>query len=625
MIEFLKKIFNVNHNENISIDFHELSVQTNKQEISSGIRDKYGFVYSKDGLRLLKGHSFINKAKIKKSVLVICDNAFEYCFVENIQFPKNLKRIGTKSFSNARCKGNFVLPDSLEEIDSEAFAYFIDESCNIDVNFIPDSIRILGTGVFINSKINRPIIFNSYIHNVPKDTFRNGSFSKVKISDTTKHIEEYAFGNAKISSVFHLPEDIEVIDDYAFEDSSSIEELKLKNIKHIGYKCFCNNKRLTRISLSKEIESIAKEVFCNCKCIKTLDLGINSLKNIPEAMFEGCIRLESVNFPKSLVFVGARAFKNTNLQKLDLSNCNQLNAIRDESFARSNVKEVYLPENIQEIGNAAFSYCVHLKLFSFSNSLLKFGEECFYYCNELEQITGEINISQIPNSMFYCCKKLNSVKLGNNVNVIGTAAFHGCESLVSIYLPESLKEIGDLAFVSCKQMKLKLPNGIEKIGSQAFAWDWQLKTIVIPSSVRTIKGNPFCGIETKIINKSQHFVLKDNVLFSKDMSRLIYFGKVCDEYSVPEPVRIIGNNSFSYNWNIKRIILPQKVRRIESLAFYECSSLSYINLKDNIEIDDDAFENCSALKNCRVKTKTSVDYWDVIDLYYDSMTDNDFF
>lgn len=225
--------------------------------------------------------------------------------------------------------------------------------------------------------------------------------------------------------------------------------------------------------------------------------------------------------------------------------------------------------------------------------------------------------------LLYHCQKLSSIKLGNKVNAIGVRAFENCESLVNISLPDSLKEIGCAAFSNGNYTAFKIPDGVETIGSQAFAWNYKLKSIVIPSSVKTIISNPFSGINIDIINESGNFVLKDSVLFSKDMSRLIYFGKNCEEYSVPEPVRIIGGEAFGYT-KIKKIILPETLNKIEEHAFWGCSSLSYINnIEDNIEIGDYAFAGCN-LRIKGIKTNYPVSDTD-IDMWFDYTTDYDYF
>ncbi len=69
----------------------------------------------------------------------------------------------------------------------------------------------------------------------------------------------------------------------------------------------------------------------------------------------------------------------------------------------------------------------------------------------------------------------------------------------------------------------KIPMGVETICENAFQ-DSKIGMVYIPASVKEIKGNPFgprrVGITLDPANK--HFVMKSGMLFSKDMTRLIY-------------------------------------------------------------------------------------------------------
>ena len=57
--------------------------------------------------------------------------------------------------------------------------------------------------------------------------------------------------------------------------------------------------------------------------------------------------------------------------------------------------------------------------------------------------------------------------------------------------------------------------------------------------------------------------------------------------------------------DIKKIIVPDSVKKIESCAFYDCRSLTSIIISNSVKnIGDGAFYNCKNLKSMAFKGKT---------------------
>lgn len=57
----------------------------------------------------------------------------------------------------------------------------------------------------------------------------------------------------------------------------------------------------------------------------------------------------------------------------------------------------------------------------------------------------------------------------------------------------------------------------------------------------------------------------------------------------------IADKAFYKNKTVERITLPQTVYKIGSQAFWQCSSLRYVNLENVTEISDRAFAHCTSL------------------------------
>ncbi|GEM_PF-1035037 len=94
-------------------------------------------------------------------------------------------------------------------------------------------------------------------------------------------------------------------------------------------------------------------------------------------------------------------------------------------------------------------------------------KEAFYDWDLLESVTipsGEIG----PNA-FYGCKKLSNVILGHKVTSIGYYAFSNCASLKELVVPEGVASIGDGAFAGTSLLFLSLPDSLITIDGTLFS------------------------------------------------------------------------------------------------------------------------------------------------------------
>ena len=172
----------------------------------------------------------------------------------------------------------------------------------------------------------------------------------------------------------------------------------------------------------------------------------------------------------------------------------------------------------------------------------------------------------------------------------------------------------------------KIKSNVETICDKAFINNTHfLREIIIPPSVRIIGKNPFAGcIGLCLKCDSPYFVVKDNLLYKNDYSRLIS----CTSSHVPliyKRTRIIGSYSFyQYNFadimipplveiiesfsfmaaKIEKILLPTSIRSIGYRAFYKCKKLTEVSINSNkLEINRTAFEECRNLQYIFVPKK----------------------
>lgn len=152
---------------------------------------------------------------------------------------------------------------------------------------------------------------------------------------------------------------------------------------------------------------------------------------------------------------------------------------------------------------------------------------------------------------------------GLTVTEIAYKAFFENEDILSVTIPDTIKKIGESAFCGCCCLnEVVIPETVEEIGEEAF-------------------------YDCVCLSDDDGFVIVRDVLYE-------YFGER-EEVIVPEGIKTIGCYCFS-NDNIKNIILPGSVCKIEESAFYLCKNLRIVDIPNpKCEIDDGAFDGCSAV------------------------------
>lgn len=167
---------------------------------------------------------------------------------------------------------------------------------------------------------------------------------------------------------------------------------------------------------------------------------------------------------------------------------------------------------------------------------------------------------------------------------INTKAFKGCSNLEKLILPHSLKTIGGMAFVRCEKLKeIKLPKFVQKVDGAFMYWNG------------------------KLVNESDYFIYKDEILYNSSMTRLIAYRKMEKQYNkfvafnrytsqmteaigwtgehsydVPVGIVEIACGAFAGKHSLFSVSLPTSVCRIENAAFVCCENLGFINIPSTV-------------------------------------------
>ena len=358
--------------------------------------------------------------------------------------------------------------------------------------------------------------------------------------------------------------------------------------------------------------------------------------NIPSHKFEGLPNLRSVVLPSSVRSIGEWAF----------ADCPKLESVTIADGVR--------PQNHGEdweIGSRAFYGCSSLKRVDIPEGVKYIRNEAFYGCTSLADVTLPDSVMYIENSAFWNCRSLKSVnfpeavwsseydELRGGVRSIGSGAFSGCSSLTSAILPSSLESIGEYAFTDCYRLKeVVLPRcvfieglenvfryfdpwyhgyddyavhvwekvevgyGVERVPDNAFEALPNLRTVVLPSSVRSIGNSAFRNCP-----KLESVTIADGVRpqnYNNDDCEIgsgaFWNCSSLKQVDIPEGVKYIRNEAFYGCTSLTDVTLPDSVMYIESQAFYGCHGLMNVTIPSGVaEIDTCAFAECSSLMSVK--------------------------
>ncbi len=312
-----------------------------------------------------------------------------------------------------------------------------------------------------------------------------------------------------------------VISDYAFAKCETIETLTFENAENItiGRNAFFYNRGLTTVN------------------------NLDALSEISDYAFSYTTALERVSIGEG-VKVGEGSFYNSGIEYAEIGSG-------------------------AELGVGAFENCSKLTVVRLGDNV-KLEMGTFMYDSKLASINLE-GVPEIPDQTFYRCSALTKLDM-SSATKIGNYAFADCGAIKEVKLSANLKSIGEGAFAGISEYvygglfeTIDLPEGLEYIGDGAFLGCKELKSVTIPSTVKTEPG-------------------KFNYVF--------YYCSELKDVTLNN-VDVIGNYCFAGCYALKNIDLS-KVKEIGEGAFYVSSqqdemSLTSIDISGAEKIGDGAF------------------------------------
>lgn len=191
---------------------------------------------------------------------------------------------------------------------------------------------------------------------------------------------------------------------------------------------------------------------------------------------------------------------------------------------------------------------------------------------------------------------VRKVVLPETVTYIADGAFYDDDDwsakthfeLREIVLPQSLKTIGKNAFYHNYYLqKIDIPAGVTEIGAGAFANCQNLSDITIRGENTLLHGGAFG-------EKSGYSVGAFAGKLSELHQQWLYDDSASDFF-------IWKGQLLDYRGTSKMPVLPDTVKVIGASAFYECASLTSVDIPGSVErIDNNAFCDCTGMTSVKL-------------------------
>lgn len=449
------------------------------------------------------------------------------------------------------------------------------------------------------------------------------------VKEQEEYVRKGAFAGCEEIEAVHFPVSVKKIGTGAFYHCTSLKHLKLpKEIRQLGKDCFRECTDLVSVNILAEEIEIGKKAFCGCRRLRAAAIWAESIK-AAQGCFDDCGALEDLFFHSSREIrfldnskeeLGRKRLVMAGLGEQDRKfSCEY--EINKEEQTISIVKYTGEEESIHVPGFLAGLPVVEIKEEAFMNQgalvqvyissmIGKIGQGAFKGCSSLKQAALPEGMERLEKELFFMCVMLERVELPAVLAEIGEKAFSGC-GLLEIQLPKNLKIIERGAFEQCVELKrMILPKALKTIGTEAFSGCVKLRHIMLPAGISVVMENTFkdCKGLKSVLFRNPHCEKKQGAFWGcsleKESSCENLPGKVekdfCyiidetlgeatvigiqeekEEIAIPGyldgiPVTTVADIAFAWKKQMKRVIIPENIQVIGSMAFYGCENLEEV-------------------------------------------------
>ena len=278
----------------------------------------------------------------------------------------DMEVIPDNMFYNRSSLLSIILPDNVKTIGCKAFY----RCMNLEKLTLPEGLERIADGNMAGWEDN------VYYDN-PRGVFSEcRSLKSISFPSTLTHIGNCAFYGCTSLTELTFKQGLTSIGDYAFKGCYNLNTINFnEGLSSIGLHAFSELSRLKSIVFPKSFETLAAGAFYNCYSLEEINFkGLKSIGNENENVyeyedtrrgaFEGCYNLKNVILPEGL----------ENIYQYTFYGCGSLTSMK-------------IPEGVKYIGRNAFASCVDMKFISLPSTLLNCSSTPFANCSQLSEVS----------------------------------------------------------------------------------------------------------------------------------------------------------------------------------------------------------------------------------------------
>jgi hypothetical protein len=448
----------------------------------------------------------------------------------------------------------------------------------------------------------------------------------------------------------------DVIGDYMFYSMTMLEEITLpKDVYSIGSWYNYNSSQQPWNSDYTKINGYPNKKYASYNSDYSYDYGCSSFYNcinlrkivwpennrlvsIAAKAFTGCLKLQSLEIPEGVEFLGEAAFSKCDgltTVKLPstLGNFSRMSdsddsyryltsngvyfAGCDYTFYKcTNLTDVTIAEGTKYLMYYMFKDCTGLKSINLPSSLLRING-AFNGCSALEQLTIPESVTSVGNISgcssittltvpagipiyeIRCSDMTSLTKIefkNDSGNSIGEYAFDGCSSLSSINALDSVLWINNYAFRGCEKLDIDLSKSksLTYIGEEAFNG----------SGIKKVEfGRSFSSMGAYAFQDCKELTSVTCNIGTTTIPRYAFDGcEKLSELTLPNNLLTINEYAFRNCYSLQKVLLPMAIQSIGSQAFAN-SGLTEVTLQEGLtSLGSGSFSGCGSLKKVTFPT-----------------------
>lgn len=417
-------------------------------------------------------------------VTAIGDGAFTVSKTTSIQLPKSITKIGMMAFMGST--DAIINLADLENLTYIGAYAFVDTGLSGDL-VLPESVTDIGAGAFSMTKITslhlgknvKPVEvqtgkpWNTIVKSVMSSSFASLADSFLKPYSSTESERNIAMNCLNLTKI--------TVDSKNPYLRSYGGVLFSKDMTEMY--CYPSGKQMHTYIIPLTVRNFYNsfgglhlppasfKLFGNT--VDLMDDNGNGLVKLPEwTDFGSNNPLKSVVIPAGVSSICYAAFYNTGLTS------------------------VYIPKNVEIIGQKAFWHCRDLVTVGFdrTSSYQELPEECFKDCESLKNVTfGKVDY--LEKLAFGNCTSMESIDL-TNVRALNATAFDDCTNLSEVIYrdTEDTSDVQTQSYAAKRFLADADQSGTRAtVSASAFANTDSLKTVLLGSSVEKVEAKAFAN------------------------------------------------------------------------------------------------------------------------------------